>query len=53
MYNCKEKSFFLENGYLHAKNVLEVSYLEEIRRAFDEVWEAETPGKVNQHKLLK
>ncbi len=53
MYNCKEKSFFLENGYLHAKNVLEVSYLEEIRRAFDVVWEAETPGKVNQHKLLK
>lgn len=54
MINAKEKSFFSENGYLHTRQVLDAGHLEEIRRAFDEVWETESPhGKVNQHKLLK
>ena len=53
MYNCKERSFFLENGYLHVKSALDRSFLKKIRLAFDMVWEVEKPAKVNQHKLLK
>ena len=53
MYNRKEKFFFLENGYLHVKNVLDSSYLEEIRQAFDKVWDTEKYAKVDQNKLLK
>ena len=47
-----EHAFFLEHGYLHAKNVLEGSHLALIQSEFDRVWEQEKPP-VNQHKLLK
>jgi hypothetical protein len=54
MITAAEKSFFLENGYLHARGVLDLVHLEKVQQAFDQVWEAESPsGKVNQHKLLK
>src|SRR5437879_6531997 len=50
--NGEEKPFFLEHGYLHARNVLVPEYLARIRSEFDRVWELEKP-RVNQHKLLK
>ncbi|MDP6505815.1 MAG: phytanoyl-CoA dioxygenase family protein [Planctomycetota bacterium] len=48
-----EKEFFLENGYLIARGVLEGDLLKKIQDEFEEVWAAETPGRCNQHKLLK
>jgi ectoine hydroxylase-related dioxygenase (phytanoyl-CoA dioxygenase family) len=52
MNTAEEKAFFLENGYLHAKGVLDAAHLEQIRTEFDRIWEIEKP-KVNQHRLLK
>ena len=48
----EEKTFFLEQGYLHAKGVLEGDYLAYIQAEFDRVWELEKP-RVSQHQLLK
>jgi hypothetical protein len=51
MNTPEEKSFFLKNGYLHAKGVLTPEHLEHIRTEFDRVWDL---GKqCNQHELLK
>lgn len=47
-----EKTFFLENGYLHVPGVLQGEHLKQIQSEFDRVWELEGPP-VNQHKLLK
>lgn len=52
MYTSEEKSFFMENGYLHASGLLETDHLALFRSEFDRIWELENP-KVNQHKLLK
>ncbi|MBV7335080.1 phytanoyl-CoA dioxygenase family protein [Chloroflexi bacterium TSY] len=52
MYLEGEMDFFLENGYLHARGVLNQDELNYYRAEFDRVWEAEKP-KVNQHRLLK
>lgn len=48
----EEKAFFMENGYIVVENVVEGSHLQQVRDAFEEVWEREGPP-VNQHKLLK
>lgn len=46
----EEKSFFLQNGYLHAKGVLTPEHLAHIRAEFDRVWD--TGRRCNQHELL-
>ena len=48
-----EQSFFLENGYLIARGVLEGEHLEKVQNEFEEVWAAEDHRRCNQHKLLK
>lgn len=52
MITIDEQTFFMENGYLHVKNVLEGEHLALIQSEFDRVWELEKPP-VTQHKLLK
>ena len=52
MLTAEEKESFLENGYLHARGVLDAGHLETVRAEFDSIWEREGP-RVNQHKLLK
>jgi ectoine hydroxylase-related dioxygenase (phytanoyl-CoA dioxygenase family) len=52
MVTREEKDFFLENGYLHAKNVISGEHLRTMQREFDRVWEQEGPP-VSQDKLLK
>ena len=52
MNTPREKEFFLEYGYFHARGVLSSEELANMREAFDRVWEIEGP-RVNQHKLLK
>lgn len=52
MISAKEKSFFLENGYLVVENAVEGKHLQQVGEAFDTVWEQEKPP-MNQHKLLK
>ena len=52
MHTPEEKRFFLEQGYLHVRSVLDTDQLGYYRKQFDRVWEREHP-KVNQHKLLK
>lgn len=52
MFTPDEKEFFLTQGYLHARGVLDADRLAFLRGEFDRVWEQEHP-KVNQHKLLK
>lgn len=51
MWTQEEKTFFLENGYLHAKGVLDEAHLEQIRTEFDRVWGL--GNRCNQHELLK
>jgi hypothetical protein len=46
-----ERTFFLENGYLHARNVLDPGLLERIRDEFEQIWATE--GRANQLVLLK
>jgi ectoine hydroxylase-related dioxygenase (phytanoyl-CoA dioxygenase family) len=53
MITSKEKSFFLEHGYLVVENILEGAYLKQVQAAFDEAWEAENAPPCNQHRLLK
>ncbi|MBE84969.1 MAG: hypothetical protein CME21_20625 [Gemmatimonadetes bacterium] len=53
MKSAEELHFFLENGYLHVPNVLGVNLLRKIQNEFEEIWAAETPGKCNQHVLLR
>ncbi len=48
----KEKSFFMEQGYLVVEGLLDGQFLLKLTAAFDEVWENEKPP-INQHKLLK
>jgi hypothetical protein len=52
MVTQAEKEFFLEQGYLHARQVVMRDHLARLRAEFDRVWKTEGPG-VNQHKLLK
>ena len=52
MITPDERAFFLEHGYLHARNALEGEHLALIQSEFDRVWELEKPP-VSQHKLLK
>src|ERR1051325_9181392 len=52
MITSDEKTFLLEQGYLHARRVLTSDHLERVRAEFDRVWQSEGPG-VNQEKLLK
>ncbi len=52
MNTQEEKTFFLEQGYLHAKGVLSGEYLAHIQQEFDRIWELEKP-RVSQHQLLK
>lgn len=52
MNTADEKTFFLEQGYLHARAVLSPALLEKTRAEFDRVWDLEGPP-CNQLKLLK
>lgn len=52
MWNAKEKDFFEEHGYLHARSVLTGAPLEQVRAEFDKLWESEG-HPVSQDKLLK
>lgn len=52
MITKEEKAFFLREGYLHVRGVLQGDHLKLIQDEFDRVWEVEKP-KVNQHRLLK
>src|SRR5437016_5479273 len=47
-----ERQLFLENGYLHARDVLDTGYLAHLRDEFDRVWQVEEPP-VSQRKLLQ
>ena len=46
-----EREFFLENGYLHARQVLDAELLSKIRDEFERIWKAK--GRSNQLVLLK
>ena len=52
MMTKEEKAFFLREGYLHVRGVLQGDHLKLIQDEFDRVCELEKP-KVNQHRLLK
>lgn len=52
MLTAQERAFFLEQGYFHARRVLDAGYLAQLQAEFDRVWELEKPP-VSQHKLLK
>ncbi|MCX6378825.1 MAG: phytanoyl-CoA dioxygenase family protein [Armatimonadetes bacterium] len=52
MFTENEKSFFLQEGYLHVKGVLDSEHLATVQAEFDRVWDLEKPP-VSQHKLLK
>ena len=46
-----EREFFLENGYLHVRNVLDSPLLSRIQDEFEQIWAVE--GRSNQLVLLK
>ena len=52
MLSESERSFFLENGYLHVRGVLDREHLARLQGEFDRVWELEKPP-VSRGKLLK
>ena len=51
MVDPLERAFFLENGYLHARGVLDGDLLAQAREEFERIWDAE--GRANQLVLLK
>jgi len=52
MLDERERTFFLENGYLHVPGILTAERLEMLREEFERVWTLEGPP-VSRSKLLK
>ena len=52
MLSAEEKTFFLQEGYLHVKGVLTGDHLHTVQSEFDRVWELHQP-RVSQHQLLQ
>ena len=53
MWTPDEKSQFLEQGYLHVKEIVSPELLDTLRREYDRVWGEGDGVHVNQHELLK